>query len=84
MRSDLAEVRRRHTQVFAFLSAPIDSPPLSPFSTLPLARSLAGNDIRDEGATALAAILNETKLTNLKCAATPKRSLLCQRALTRK
>ena len=32
---------------------------------LPLARSLGGNNIRAEGATALAAILNETKVTHL-------------------
>ena len=42
---------------------------LSPFPTLPLARSLGANNIRAEGATALAAILNETRITSLKCAA---------------
>ena len=36
---------------------------------LPLARSLWGNKIGVKGATALAAILNETKITHLKCAA---------------
>ena len=48
------------------MSAPIDTPTLSPFPTLPLARSLGDNVIGAEGATALAAILNETKITNLK------------------
>jgi len=55
--------------VFAFLSAPIDTPTLSPFSTLPLAHRLGGNNIGAEGATALAAILKETQITNLGCAA---------------
>ena len=68
--------------MFAFASAPIDTHVLSPFPILPLTRSLGDNRIGDEGATKLAAILNKTKLTNLKCAATPKRSLLCQRPLT--
>ena len=36
---------------------------------LPLALSLTGNDIGDKGATALAAILNEMKITDLRCAA---------------
>ena len=34
-----------------------------------LARSLQGNSIGDKGASALAAILKETQITNLKCAA---------------
>ena len=38
-------------------------------SILPLACSLGGNNIRNKGVTALAAVLNETKVTNLKCAA---------------
>ena len=49
----------------------------------PLTRSLRGNSIGDEGASALAAILKETKITNLKCAATPACLLSCQRPLTR-
>ena len=48
---------------------PIDTPTLSPFPILPLARSLEYNDIGDKGVAALAAILNETKITDLKCAA---------------
>ena len=53
------------------MSAPIDTPTLT-VPILPLARSLGGNHIRAEAATALAAILNKTKITNLKCAATPE------------
>eukprot|EP00964_Phaeocystis_antarctica_P063249 scaffold37942_cov57-Phaeocystis_antarctica.AAC.3 len=52
-------------------AAPIDTPTLT-VPILPLARSLEGNHIRAEAATALAAILNKTKITNLKCAATPE------------
>ena len=63
---------RHCPRVFAFMSAPIDTPTLSPFPILPLARSLGGNYIRAKGATALAAVLNETNITNLKCAAAPE------------
>ena len=45
---------------------------LSHRSILPLARSIGSNDIGDEGATALAAILKETKITVLECAAAPE------------
>eukprot|EP00964_Phaeocystis_antarctica_P001789 scaffold933_cov56-Phaeocystis_antarctica.AAC.4 len=51
---------------------PIDTPILT-VPILPLARSLARNRLGDEGASALAAILNGTSITNLKCAAAPKR-----------
>ena len=37
----------------------------------PLIRSLGNNYIRDEGASALAAVLKETQITNLMCAAAP-------------
>jgi hypothetical protein len=47
--------------VLAFLSTPIDTP----------ARSLDDNDIGAEGASALAAILKETMITHLECAAAP-------------
>ena len=73
-----------HTQEPAFTSAPVDTPTLSPFPILPLARSLDYNEIGAKGATALAAILNETKITHLKCAAAPQCLLPCQRPLTRK
>jgi hypothetical protein len=51
------------------LSAPIDTPTLSPSPPHTLARSLYSNNIGDRGASALAAILKETQITNLKCAA---------------
>ena len=44
-----------------------------------LARSLARNEIRAKGASALAAVLKEAQITNLKCAATPECSPFCQR-----
>ena len=66
----------------SLLSAPIDTPALT-VATLPLARSLGNNRIGDEGVTALAAVLKQTKVTNLKCAAAPSVCfLLCQRPLT--
>ena len=34
--------------------------------------SLYGNDIGEKGASALAAVLKETQITTLKCAATPR------------
>jgi hypothetical protein len=58
----------------------IDTPTLSPFPTLlPLARSIGCNKIGDKGTTELAAILKDTKITNLGCVPPPERSLLCQR-----
>ena len=48
----------------------------------PLIRSLGNNYIRDEGASALAAILKETQITNLECATAPECLLLCQGPLT--
>ena len=38
---------------------------------LPLARSLWDNHIGDEGVTMLAAVLKETQITSLECAAAP-------------
>ena len=38
---------------------------------MPLAHSLDYNEIGDEGASALAAILKETQITHLECAAAP-------------
>ena len=73
-------------QVFAFVSAPIDTPTLSPSPILSPDRSLEGNGIGAEGASALAAILNETKITVLKCIPFSNPtwcSLSCQRPLTR-
>ena len=79
--------------VFAFVSAPADSPP----PTLCIG-SLAGNAIcglttdyrgghgeyTAEGITKLCEGLKGSAVTSLKCAATPKCLLLCQRALTQK
>ena len=57
-----------HPMVFAFVSAPLLALTiLAP----PLTHSLGGNGIGDEGASALAAVLKETQITKLKCAATP-------------
>ena len=58
---------------------PVDTPTLSPS----LARSLGGNKIGDEGASALAAILKETQITNLECAAARVFALCRQCPLTR-
>ena len=47
-------------------------PTLSLVPAPPLARSLECNDIKAEGTSVLAAVLKETQITNLKCAATPE------------
>ena len=39
--------------------------------TRPLLHSISGNYIGDEGVTKLAAVLKETKICELKCAAAP-------------
>ena len=45
--------------------------------------SIRHNEIGDKGASALAAILKETMISNLKCAPPhPECSLSCQRPLT--
>ena len=59
-------------EVFASVSAPVDMPALSPFPSHPSFGSLQCNDIGDKGASALVAILKETKITHLECAAIPK------------
>ena len=45
----------------------------------PLTRSLGENNIGFKGASALAAVLKETKITTLGCAATRQCSPFCQR-----
>ena len=45
--------------------------------------SIGHNKIGAEGASALAAVLKETQIQKLECAAAPERSLFCQRPLTR-
>ena len=47
----------------------LDTPTLSPSPIPPVARSLGSNHIGVKGASALAAILKETKITTLGCAA---------------
>ena len=69
-RGDLAQVRHR-PQVFAFVSAPTDTHMCPLTAPPPVPRSIGLNFIGDEGASALAAILKETQITNLKCAAAP-------------
>jgi hypothetical protein len=61
--------------VFAFLSAPLDTLALSLPQPIPC--SLGDNGIRVEGASALAAVLKETMVTHLKCAAAPECSPPC-------
>jgi len=63
---------------FAFVSAPIDTRLLPPIPC-----SLGYNGIGVEGTSALAAVLKETQITSLECAAAPECLLSCQRPLTR-
>ena len=57
-------------QGFAFVSAPADTHLPSHCAPTPIPRSIGNNRIGAEGASALAAILKETMISNLKCAAT--------------
>ena len=50
---------------------------------LPLANSIANNNIGAEGACTLTAILKETQIQELECATAPEHLLLCQCPLTR-
>ena len=59
-----------HT-VFTFVPAPTHTPQHPHVSTRFRARSLGHNQIGDEGASALAAVLKETQITKLLCAAAP-------------
>ena len=45
-------------------------------------RSLCFNELGVKGASAIAAVLKETMITDLKCAAAPGCSLSCERPLT--
>ena len=73
---------RRHPIVFAFVTAPVDTPTLSPFPYCPLlACSLLDNSIGDEGASAFAAVLKETQIIHLKCAAALECLRSCQHQL---
>ena len=65
----LKELKCVAARVFAFVSTPVDTLALSPSpSSL---GSLGGNSIGDEGASALAAVLKETNITKIRCAAPP-------------
>ena len=85
-RRDLAQVRRRPVLVFAFVSAPIDTPPS--LGSLDY-NQLCGLDHEGngtytaEGITKLCEGLKGSAVTSLRCAATPKCLLLCQRPLTK-
>jgi hypothetical protein len=71
----LKELKCATARVFAFLSAPIDKLALSLPQPIPC--SLGVNGIGVEGASALAAVLKETMITHLECAAAPECSLSC-------
>jgi hypothetical protein len=71
----LKELKCATARVFAFLSAPIDKLALSLPQPIPC--SLGVNGIGVEGASALAAVLKETMITRLECAAAPECSLSC-------
>ena len=74
---------RRHPRAFALcVSAHLHAYSLT-VPILPIACSISLNDLRGEGTSALAAILKETQIQELECAAAPERSLLCQCPLTR-
>ena len=62
--------------MFAFLSAPVDTPTFT-VPILPIAYSIAYNNIGAEGASTLAAVLKETQIQHLECAAL-EGSLMCQ------
>ena len=68
--------------MFAFLSTPVDTCLLS-YCPHPSLCSLKYNDIGAEGASALAAILKETQITQLKCAAARVFAFVSMPTLTR-
>ena len=59
------------TQMFALVSAPVDTHFPLTIPSLPFACSLEDNNIGAEGAFTLAATLTDTKIANLGCAAAP-------------
>ena len=75
------------SRAFAFLSAPVDTPP---FLGSLANNHLCGIDHRGrgtyttEGITKMCEGLKGSAVTSLKCAATPEWLLLCQRPLTQK
>ena len=77
--SSVTSLRCALGRAFAFLSLPLDMLTLSPSLSHPSLGSLRGNDLDDEGVSALAAVLKETKIVSLECAAAPECSLSRQR-----
>ena len=72
-RRDLAQVRR-HPIVFAFLSAPIDTPPSLGSLALNMlcgVNPLGNGTYTAEGITKLCKALKGSAVTSLKCAAAP-------------
>ena len=76
--TQIAELKCAAAPSIRFVSAPLGMP-----APRPSLGSLSGNGVGEKGATAIAAVLNETKITKLKCATTPECSPFCQRPLTR-
>ena len=73
-RSSSPPASRTGSILFALVSAPVDKLALPPLPcSMPLVLSLLYNQIGDEGALALAAILKETNITALRCAGAPER-----------
>ena len=62
---------RRRPIVFAFVSAPLDTTAFSPSTLRALTHSVSENNIGDKGASALAAVLKKTRISELECAAAP-------------
>ena len=83
-RRDLARVRR-HPRAFALLSTPIDTPPslgsLDDNQLCGLDDEVNGT-YTAKGISKLCEGLKGSAVTSLRCAATPKCLLLCQRPLT--
>ena len=75
--TQIAELKCAAAPSIRFVSAPLGMP-----APRPSLGSLSGNGVGEKGATAIAAVLNETKITKLKCATTPECSPFCQRPLT--
>ena len=69
--SAVTSLRRRHPECSNFVSAPLDTTAFSPSSLRPSPGSVSANYIGDQGASALAAVLKETRISKLECAGAP-------------